>query len=168
VIIAVNENLLKDQLVLRVADNGIGMDSESTHKLVDPFFTSRTTRKVGLGIPLLISAAGACNGNFNIDSRPGVGTQIQIEFQHSHIDRMPLGDLAGTFLSLLVAHPETSWFFEYVFQPIQGVENVFEFDDIPVKLTLEDISLTEPDVLAFLKETIYSGVNSIRPEFTLL
>jgi hypothetical protein len=161
--IQVCENLSSDRLQLGVQDNGRGMDRETIARVVDPFVTSRTTRKVGLGIPLLKAAAEMCDGWLEIQSTPGEGTNLIVEFQRSHIDRMPLGDLPGTFLSLLVAHPEINWRLEYIaildsLQPAQA----FDFDDRLVKETLGDCPLTEPDILIFLRESIEGGIAEIQ------
>ena len=96
---------------MSVEDNGKGMDAEMVARVTDPFVTSRTTRKVGLGIPLLKAAAEACEGGLTIQSEPGKGTWCEVEFQRSHIDRMPLGDLAATMLTLVVGSPEVHWIF---------------------------------------------------------
>ncbi|PKO17250.1 MAG: ATP-binding protein [Chloroflexi bacterium HGW-Chloroflexi-10] len=157
--ISVSEDLINDRLHIGVIDNGKGMSPEMVQKVVDPFTTSRTTRKVGLGIPLLKAAAEMCNGYLNIQSKLGAGTKIDIEFQRSHIDRMPIGDLAGTFLQLVVGNPQINWDFEYIVD-----HNRFEFDDLPIKQELEGISLTEPIVLSFIREEIESGINNLRPE----
>ncbi len=79
-----------DLLQIGIKDDGVGMDTDTVAKLIDPFFTSRTTRRVGLGIPLLKAAAESCNGSFEISSFPGKGTEVIVKFQRSHIDRMPL------------------------------------------------------------------------------
>jgi hypothetical protein len=81
---------------------------------------------------------------------------------------MPIGDLAGTFLTLLAAHPETSWLLKYHYQPLLGPPHKFEFDDIPVKHILGDLPLTHPDVLAYLNETIHDGVSVVNLEPTPL
>jgi anti-sigma regulatory factor (Ser/Thr protein kinase) len=151
--IFVNEDITADRLEMSVADDGFGMDEATVARVVDPFYTSRTTRKVGLGLPFLKQAAEACNGSMQIQSTPGKGTRVKVEFQHSHIDRMPLGDLAGTFLSLLIANPAINWDFNY---RVDG--RVFRFESFPVTQALEGISLTEPSVLAYLRELIESGV----------
>ena len=151
--IFVNEDITADRLEMSVADDGFGMDEATVARVVDPFYTSRTTRKVGLGLPFLKQAAEACNGSMQIQSTPGKGTRVKVEFQHSHIDRMPLGDLAGTFLSLLIANPAINWDFNY---RVDGRE--FRFESFPVTQALEGISLTEPSVLAYLRELIESGV----------
>jgi len=159
--ISVCEDLLTDVLTASIADDGRGMDEETVKKVTDPFFTSRTTRKVGLGIPLLKGAAEDCNGKMVIESEPGLGTVITITFQHSHIDRMPLGNLSSTFLGLLVGHPDTHWEFCYTACSEAG-EEIFEFDDLPVKEAIGDLPLSHPDVLAYLREQMDEGTYAVR------
>jgi hypothetical protein len=161
--ILVCEDLKADKLSAVVADNGRGMTAEMVKMVVDPFVTSRTTRKVGLGIPLLKEAAEASNGGLMISSVPGKGTQVEVVFQHSHIDRMPLGKLDATFLGLTVAHPDVHWVFDYTAQPLNGAPAAhFVFDDQPVKEILVDTPLTHPDVLAYLRETLEAGLAEAR------
>jgi hypothetical protein len=135
------------------------MSAEMIQKVKDPFTTSRTTRKVGLGIPLLESAAEMCGGFLEIESTPGKGTNLVVQFQRSHIDRMPLGDLPGTFLDLLVGWPEVNWVLNY-----RVNEQVFELDDHLIKSELEGISLSEPAVLSFLRKELISGFENLQPE----
>jgi hypothetical protein len=156
--ISVEENTTNDRLRMNVQDDGAGMDADTVAKVIDPFYTTRTTRKVGLGIPLLKEAAEACNGFLTIESEPGKGTRIDVEFQHSHIDRMPLGDLASTYLSLLIAYPHIHWVFQY-----QANNQDFEFDDAPIKKELEGIPLTEPEVLSYIRQMIETGIADIQP-----
>jgi anti-sigma regulatory factor (Ser/Thr protein kinase) len=154
--VAVVEDILADRLILRVEDDGKGMDSETVAQVTDPFYTTRTTRKVGLGIPLLKEAAETCNGWLKITSAPGKGTQLLVEFQRSHIDRMPLGDLAQTFYTLAVTSPEINWSFIY-----QYGDDMFEFINAPFMEALGDLPITEPDVLTYLRETLETGVNTV-------
>lgn len=154
--IRVVEDNLADRLILCVEDDGKGMDAITVAQVTDPFYTTRTTRKVGLGIPLLKEAAEACNGWLEISSTPGKGTQLIVEFQRSHIDRMPLGDLARTFYTLAVTSPEINWSFIY-----QSGDHKFEFDNAPFMEALGDLPITEPDVLAYLRETLETGVNAV-------
>lgn len=149
-------NTITDRLQMSVEDDGIGMDAERVKRIIDPFVTSRTTRKVGLGIPLFKAAAEACNGTFDIHSTPGQGTTVTASFQNSHIDRMPLGNLKSTLISLLIGYPDVHWVLKYGFNG-----NVFEFDDAPIKKELEGVSLTDPAVLGFLNEYISSGIESV-------
>ncbi len=154
--ITVLENINKDKLTIIIKDNGKGMDAETVQHITDPFITSRTTRKVGLGLPFLKAAAEACQGNLKIQSQPGIGTEIEVNFQRSHIDRMPLGDLKTTFLNLLIGYPQVHWIFNY-----QIDEKRFMLDDNPIKEILAGVSLSEPSVINYLKNVITEGIEEI-------
>lgn len=156
--INVVENSREDRLKIAIQDDGVGMDAEMVVRVVDPFVTSRTTRKVGLGIPLLKAAAEACDGGLTITSQPGQGTRVEVAFQLSHIDRMPLGDIAGTILTLIVSFPAIHWRFKY-----RVDDETFSLDDADIKAELADVPLTEPAVLTFIREYLESGVASVRP-----
>ncbi len=161
--ISVFEDLLNDRLRVEVQDDGKGMDPELVARVTDPFVTSRTTRKVGLGIPLLKAAAEACNGFLQIDASTGQGTKLAAEFQRSHIDRMPLGDLPGTILTLVVAYPEIHWVFDYQIRSSEdGNVQTFHFDDKPIKDELQGLSLCNPQALAFLRAYLEEGVAEAR------
>jgi hypothetical protein len=155
--ISVMEDTAADRLHLAVEDDGVGMDAETVQRVVDPFVTSRTTRSVGLGIPLLKEAAEACEGFLKIQSQPGDGTRIDVEFQRSHIDRMPLGNIGETFLTLVVGCPEIHWRLVYQFD-----QDTFEFDDAEIKQTLEGIPLSEPSVLSFLRGYLEQGIAQVQ------
>jgi hypothetical protein len=160
--IMVCEDLHADRLEVQVKDNGKGMPPETARQLGDPFYTTRTTRKVGLGIPLFEAAAQACNGSLNVSSQPGMGTIIQIDFQYSHIDRMPLGDFPATCLALLIAHPEVNWRFIYRQRsPGSSQAQEYIFDDAPIKEILDGVPLCEPGVLGYLRQTLEEGVGAI-------
>lgn len=154
--VSVIEDMVNDRLSIVIGDNGKGMDAETVKRVVDPFVTSRTTRKVGLGLPLLKAAAEGCNGDLIIESEPGVGTTTQVTFQHSHIDRMPLGDLAETWLTLLLGSPEVNWVFHY-----QVDDEIFFMDDLELKRELDGVSFTEPGVIRIIREMIRDGVDSV-------
>lgn len=157
--IAIREDNRKDRLHLRVRDDGRGMDKEMVSQVTDPFVTTRTTRKVGLGIPLLKAAAEACDGFLAIHSVPGVGTQLDVDFQKSHIDRMPLGDITSTMLHLIVANPQLHVIFRY-----QADDNEFIFDDAVVKRELADVPLSDPLVITYLRDEIEAGLQALQPE----
>src|SRR5215204_2560757 len=131
--IQVHEDLLHDRLVTRVIDDGRGMDAETAQHVQDPFYTTRTTRNVGLGIPLLKLAAEQAEGSFSLQSEPGKGTCVEAEFRHSSIDRMPLGDLASTFLTVLVSHPQIDWTFSYQVTDAGGQSRNFVFEGAELK-----------------------------------
>ena len=155
--ISVVEDIKNDRLLIEISDNGKGMDPATAQRVLDPFVTSRTTRKVGLGLPLLKAAAEGCNGNLTIESQLGIGTKIKITFQHSNIDRMPLGDLPNTWLTLLLGSPEVNWVFRY-----QIDDEVFFIDDSEIKKELNGVSLTEPSIIPIIRSLIRDGVESVR------
>ncbi|MGV8050235.1 MAG: ATP-binding protein [Anaerolineaceae bacterium] len=154
--ISVDQNLEKDTLTIKISDNGKGMSPEMVKAVTDPFVTSRTERKVGLGIPLLKAAAEACNGWFNLTSQVGKGTTTAVQFQLSHIDRMPLGNLSDTFLSLELGTPEVNWVFS-----VKNNKDEFYFDDTELKKELDGISITEPDVIRFIRSIFEEGITKL-------
>jgi hypothetical protein len=149
--IEVHEDIDNDILQASVEDDGRGMDAETAKNVLDPFYTTRTTRKVGLGIPLLKLAAEQSQGGLGLVSKPGKGTRVEVTFRHSHIDRMPLGDLASTFLAVLVAYPHIHWVFNYRVIQAGGQREEFAFDDTELKTELGDLPMTEPEVLSFVR-----------------
>jgi len=155
--IYVEENQIADRLIIRITDNGKGMSQEMIDKVTDPFVTSRTERNIGLGIPLLKEAAEACNGSLKISSEPGKGTAVEVQFQLSHIDRMPLGDLADTFLALEVGTPEVHWSFD-----VKKDDKEFSFDDEIFKRELGDLPLSHPDVIRYLRTTFTEGIDALQ------
>ena len=108
------ENRWEDLLSIEIADDGTGMNGRALASATDPFFTTKTTRRVGLGLPLFSQAARAAGGEVKVESRRGAGTRVTGTFRHSHLDRQPLGDIAGTLLSLVVGNPEID--FTYLHQ----------------------------------------------------
>ncbi|MFB3880603.1 MAG: ATP-binding protein [Armatimonadota bacterium] len=113
VVIRIEEDREADRLRIAVRDDGRGMDTELARRATDPFATTRTTRKVGLGLPLLSAAAEQTGGSFSLWTRPGRGTRIAAEFGLSHIDRAPLGKLAETMATAAVLHPDTTFRFSH-------------------------------------------------------
>ena len=154
--VSVKENLNKDELIIKIKDNGKGMSAEKMKNLADPFITSRTTRKVGLGIPFLKAAAEACEGGLEIRSEIGLGTEVEVRFKHSHIDRMPLGDLKSTWLNLLIGYPKIHWILDYSVNA-----NRFGLDDQPIKEILNEVPLSDPQVIGYLKNEIANGFDSV-------
>ncbi len=159
--IEVLENLQGNRLSVSVTDDGRGMDKQTAERVLDPFYTTRTTRKVGLGIPLLKLAAEMTGGGLSLATEPGKGTKIEASFQHDHIDRMPLGDLSLTFLTLLVSYPGIHWEFAYHIVDQNGISHDFDFDDVELKTVLGDMSMTEPQILKFVRGMLEEGVEAL-------
>lgn len=141
-----------DRLAVTIADDGCGMDGEQLKQVEDPFFTTRTTRKVGLGIPFFKYAAESTGGTFRIASQPGQGTTVEAVFVLSHIDRMPMGDLNGTIETLIRFNTHTEFVFEYQYD-----ENRFTLDTRQLKEILGDIPLDVPEVTEYIHEYLHEN-----------
>lgn len=111
--ITIVEDIENDLLTIDIRDNGMGMDKETLKKAEDPFFTTKTTRRIGLGIPLLAAAAREASGDLKITSQKGKGTHLRAHFKHSHIDRKPLGDIQKTLEALIIGNPGVDFTFEH-------------------------------------------------------
>ncbi len=148
--IEILENPEADRLTIEVRDDGRGMDQETLAKATDPFFTTRTTRKVGMGLPLLAAAAKAAGGSFALNSRPGEGSTVTAVFQHKHIDRAPLGDIETTLMVLLAGHSDKDIYFRH-----RVKDREFELDTRDFRAA--DIDLSSPVGLAILREAIRKG-----------
>lgn len=132
-----------------VTDNGCGMDAEFLARVQDPFTTSRTTRKVGLGIPLLKLAAEQTGGSFSIESEPGRGTSLTAAFSSNHLDKPPLGDMVSTIVTLIQGSPETD--FAYRHTTPSGEASL---DTRELRQALDGVPLNEPEVLAWIQENL--------------
>ena len=111
--IVVTEDEEEDVLTLEIKDNGKGMDPESLRRAGDPFFSTKSSHRVGLGLPLLAQAAREAEGQFNVSSTPRTGTEVEAEFRYSHPDRKPLGDLAATLETLVIGNPDVDFVYEH-------------------------------------------------------
>jgi anti-sigma regulatory factor (Ser/Thr protein kinase) len=152
----IEEDLATDWLTITMQDDGRGMSEDQLARIFDPFFTTRETRHVGLGIPLFKAATERCNGDLTIESRPGQGTTLQATFQHSHIDRAPLGDITGTLMAVILSG---SCDLRYVHK-VDGHEFAFSTKDI--RSELGDIPLTHPAVRNWLRDFIIEGEESLQ------
>ena len=111
--IRVDEDPAKDLLTIEIADDGKGMDKQTLQKALDPFFTTKPARKVGLGLALLAQATRESDGTIELDSRPGEGTTVKATFRTSHPDCKPMGDIYQTLRTLIAGHPEIDFLFEH-------------------------------------------------------
>jgi nitrogen fixation/metabolism regulation signal transduction histidine kinase len=157
--IHITESTSKDLYTIEIKDNGCGMDEHTLTTVSDPFFTTRTTRKVGMGTSLFKMAAEMCNGSFTIDSTLSVGTTVTATFQRSHIDRAPLGAIEDTIIIIMLNDANIDVVYRHRYD-----EYEFVFDTRQVKEVLEDIPLTDYSVLEWAKETIRNGIKNIKEE----
>lgn len=135
-------------LTITIADNGKGMSPEFLAQVTDPFTTTRTTRKVGMGLPLFRMAAEQTGGTLDIQSAEGVGTTVTARFDRKHLDCPPLGDLAGTVALLIQGSPELTWTYHHA-TPAGTVE--LSTEELRAVLG-DDISLAEPEVFAWITD----------------
>jgi anti-sigma regulatory factor (Ser/Thr protein kinase) len=135
-------------LTIAIADNGKGMSPEFLAQVTDPFTTTRSTRKVGMGLPLFRMAAEQTGGTLDIQSQLGVGTTVTARFDRRHLDCPPLGDLAGTIALLIQGSPDVAFHYRHS-TPAGAVE--LSTEDLKAILG-DDISLAEPEVFAWISD----------------
>lgn len=150
--VSVIEKAAGDTLLISIEDDGCGMDEDFLRQVTDPFTTTRTTRKVGMGIPLFKMAAEMSGGSFHIESEKGRGTRLEGRFELSNIDRPPIGDMAGTMEALVQGAPEID--FTYVRETDKGK---FCFSTEELREALGGVPLSEPEVLEWIREYVREG-----------
>ncbi len=141
-------------LTVTITDNGKGMSKDFLEKVTDPFTTTRTTRKVGMGIPLFKDAAEMTGGSFEIESEPGRGTRVTARFVIDSIDRAPLGDISDTAVTLLGPDIDFVWVYT-----VNG--RSFTFDTREIKAELGDIPINSPEIISFLRNLLKENIDSI-------
>jgi len=157
--ILVEENLVKDKLRITIVDNGVGMDKKNISKITDPFVTTKTCRKVGLGLPLLKVKAQQCHGDLSISSFLGKGTTIKIVFQYANIDRPPLGNIALTLMCIILANPCLDIIYQH------SVERVFyKLDTSEIKKIVGKDCFRKKDIRALISQDIKEGFSKIEKE----
>ena len=154
--VEIEEDPEGDTIALTVADDGRGMDRATSVRALDPFFTTRATRRVGLGLSLLQAAAQACGGDLELESDPDSGTRVRAWFRLGHIDRQPLGDWPGTLAGLLLSHPEV----DLVYRHRVGGRS-FELDTRRIKSELGGDSLGDPAVVGFLRRRVAQALEEL-------
>lgn len=155
--IIVNEERKNNLYTLEIKDNGCGMSREVLEQAANPFFTSRNTRKVGLGLPLLKQNAEAAGGSFQISSEPGKGTDVRAVFQLEHLDRPPLGDIWNTWFLTMLSNPEIRLVYQH-----KTPEGSFELDSKEVAEMTEGVSLQQKEVREAILELIKNNLDEIK------
>ena len=145
-----------DLITITFKDDGCGMSEEMVQAVIEPFTTTRKTRKVGLGLPLLKQTAEMTGGAMDIQSTVGVGTVVTATFGLGHIDRPPMGDVAGAWFSLVVMNPEKDFLFTYDYDG-----NVFTFDTREVREAVAPIPLNQMEISAWIKDCISTEIKEL-------
>jgi hypothetical protein len=147
-----SENLLN----IKIEDNGRGMPAEKLKNPADPFITSRTTRRVGLGLSLLAAAAQRCDGKLEIAAEPGRGTSVVATFRYNHIDRAPVGDMASTITTLIMGNPQIDFVYTHIIDAAK-----FSLDTRELRQGRDDTSLTDAVVIHHLTQSIRNSLKQL-------
>lgn len=145
-----------DLLTIIICDNGCGMTKEKLSKVDDPFYTTRTTRNVGLGIPFFKQSALSTGGNFIIESAPEVGTKVVATFRLTHIDRMPLGDINSTIYTLITQNLDIDFLYTYELN-----DKLFQLDTREFRKILGNIPMNAPEVSDYIKEYLEENQHEV-------
>lgn len=154
--INIDENESENELKIEIIDNGCGMSEEFLKTVKDPFSTTRTTRKVGMGLSLFEAAAIQCGGGLEISSELGKGTNVNVEFELNSIDRAPIGDMAGTMTTLISGSPQIDFIYSH---KKNGREFIMKTADI--KEVLGDVPLDLPEVVMWIDGYIKEGLSEL-------
>jgi anti-sigma regulatory factor (Ser/Thr protein kinase) len=156
VTVTIDEDLAANMFRIEIGDNGRGMTKETLAKVADPYYTSRTTRKVGMGIPLFMHTARQAGGQLQITSEPGAGTKVVVKLAYDHIDRPALGDMAGVMSMLSGTNPDMDFVYTH-----RKNENTYVFDTREVKQILDGMPLSELPVIRYVKEMIQENLGEL-------
>ncbi|MCX7634445.1 MAG: ATP-binding protein [Syntrophales bacterium] len=156
VAIRIKEEDDTDILSMEITDDGIGMDEKEQVKALDPFYTTKKVRRVGLGLPMLKQAAERAGGTFFLSSAPGKGTTVRVLFQKSHWDRQPLGDVPGAIMAVIAGSPDVDIDYEHT---CNG--RSFRFRTAELREMIDGLPLNQVEVLSYIKEHIREGLTDI-------
>ena len=159
--IIISEDLGANLFTIIIEDDGCGMNQKTLSQVADPFYTTRTTRKVGLGISLFKMAAEQTGGKLNISSEINEGTIVKAVFEHDHIDRAPLGSIEETLAILILNEAEIDIYYEHVYENTRYI-----FSTREVRKVLDGIPFTDYNVIMWVKNNIKEGIRELHKEET--
>lgn len=154
--IVVNENTKDKTLLIGIYDNGCGMTEEQVKSVIDPFFTTRTTRKVGMGIPLFKMSCEQTGGKFTIESEKGVGTKINALYKTDSIDFTPLGDIASTIVTIVSMNADKDFLYRRILDDREAI-----FSTVEIKKILDGVPLSESSVMNWIEEYLNEQYNEL-------
>ena len=162
IVIKITIDTKSDALTISIEDNGKGMTPEQVKQVEDPFFTTRTTRKVGLGVPFFKLVAEASGGSFSITSTLGKGTTVLASFGYSNIDRMPLGDISSTIHTLITFNLNIDFVYAYRVDEREFILDTREFREI-----IGDVPLNSKEVSSYIKEYLEENKKEVDGDLTV-
>lgn len=157
--IEIEDSREKNLIEMSVRDDGRGMTKEFLCKVVDPFMTTRETRKVGMGVSFMKGLTEMCDGSFDIESKAGEGTLLKASVRRDNIDVPPMGDLGEMMMQCIMADEKIDFVFSY---KTDSDEFIFRTDE--VKKELDGVSLLEPEILMWIKAYINEGIVRTKEE----
>jgi hypothetical protein len=155
--ISVVEDRAKNLLRVSIRDNGRGIPEDRLDQVLDPFYTTRTTRRVGLGLSLFREASRRCDGKFRLQSKEGKGTEVSASFRLDHIDLAPLGDMASSMTSLIMGNPLVDFTYAH-----ERDGKGFQIDTREIKGRLEEVPITHPEVIQTIGESIRESLQDLK------
>lgn len=158
VTIEITEDVRGNIMRFSVQDNGKGMTEEFVERVTDPFTTTRTARRVGMGLPFLQQSAELCGGSLEIKSKAGTGTKTTATFLFDSVDRPPLGDMAATVMTLIMGAPEIHWLYRHT---TNKGEFELDTDELLEALDGERDLLRSADVGLWIRDKVKEGLTSI-------
>ena len=157
--ISITEDSNNDLLTIEISDDGCGMKEKEINKVLDPFYTTKTVRRVGLGLPLLTNAAKTAGGKLQLSSAPGKGTRVTATFQLSHIDRQPLGNINSSLISLVATNSDVDFFYNH-----RHNDRQFKFDTRAIRKKIGNVSIQHPEIIKYIRGVIEEGLREIKTE----
>ncbi|KPJ72571.1 hypothetical protein AMJ52_05860 [candidate division TA06 bacterium DG_78] len=156
--ITIEEDTNKNLLVVKIKDNGKGMDKKTLTKALDPFFSTKKIRRIGLGLSMLARATKEAEGSFDIKSKKGRGTRVTAKFVYDHIDRKPIGNMAETIIVLVASNGLKA---DFIYKHSKNGKS-FLFDTRYLKRKLNGVLINQPEVLELLKKRILRELKRIQ------
>jgi hypothetical protein len=154
--IDIEEDTAKDILSIKIIDDGQGMKQEDIKKVLDPFYTTKTVRRVGLGLPLLADAAQRSGGSLQIESEKDKGTTVKTTFGLSHVDRQPMGDIIGTLIVLIAGNSTIDFLYRH-----KRNHQQFKMDTRQIRKEISDVPINHPEILKYIRAVLEEGFDEI-------
>ena len=157
--ISIDEDSYNDLLTIEIKDNGHGMSRDVLQKALDPFYTTKTIRHVGLGLPLLKDAAERSGGTFHLESQENSGTTVKATFGLHHLDRQPLGAIISIIIILIISNSDVDFFYKH-----RHNDRRFGMDTREIRKEIEDVPINHPEIIKYIRGVIEEGLREIEPE----
>ncbi len=157
--IFIEEDSINDLLTLEITDDGHGMAKDVLQKALDPFYTTKTVRRVGLGLPLLRDAAERSGGVFQVNSEENCGTTVKATFGLRHLDRQPLGAIINIIIILIISNSDIDFFYKH-----RHNDRQFEMDTREIRKEIEDVPINHPEIIKYIRGAMEEGLQELKPE----